>query len=49
MKRYLFFAPGGLLLAVAGYFALMPNIAAAQNKLVIAIQPTRFLLSAQAS
>jgi len=40
MKRYLFFAPGGLLLAVAGFFAFMPNIAAAQNKLVIAIQPT---------
>ena len=39
MKRHPFFASRGLLLAVAGLL-LMPGIGAAQNKLVIAIQPT---------
>ena len=39
MKPHLFFASVGLLLAVAG-FLLMPGNGVAQNKLVIAIQPT---------
>jgi phosphonate transport system substrate-binding protein len=40
MKRHPSFATCGLVLAVSGCVWLMPRIAAAQNKLVIAIQPT---------